>query len=413
MRRVIVAGGGPAGMMAAVSAAEQGAEVLLLERMDRVGRKMSITGKGRCNVTNAGDLQEILKNVPGNGKFLNSCLRAFDNEDVIQFFEEAGVPTKVERGNRVFPVSDRAADVVDALLARMHELGVRIRTKCRVREILTENGSAAGVRLEDGSSEKGDAVILAVGGKSYPGTGSTGDGYPMSRRLGHTVTRILPALVPLETEEEWPREAQGLSLRNVRVTMLSEGKKLMEDFGEMLFTHYGVSGPMILSLSRTAAMELADGHFVELIINLKPALSQEKLDQRIRRDFEAQLRKQVKNSLNGLLPAKLIPIVIDLAYLDPEKPVNQITQEERRRLGETLQHLVLTVTKTRPIEEAIVTAGGVSVKEINPKTMESKLIPGLYFAGEVVDVDAFTGGYNLQAAFSMGAAAGKWSARNE
>ncbi|MBR6268288.1 MAG: NAD(P)/FAD-dependent oxidoreductase [Selenomonadaceae bacterium] len=410
MKRIIVVGGGPAGMMAAVNAAENGASVLLLERMDRVGRKMSITGKGRCNITNASDLQEILKNIPGNGKFLNSSMRAFDNEDVIRFFEDAGVPVKVERGNRVFPVSDHASDVVEAMLGRLHDLGVRIQTHARVKEILAENGSVKGVRLESGVEEKADAVILAVGGASYPGTGSSGDGYGIARQLGHTVTHILPALVPLETEEDWPKEAQGLSLRNVRAALFSDGKKLKEEFGEMLFTHFGVSGPIILSLSRTAAAELASGSFVELVINLKPALSQEKLDQRIRRDFEEQLRKQVKNSLNGLLPAKLIPIVIDLAYLDPEKQVNQVTQEERKRLGETLQHLALTITKTRPLAEAIVTAGGVSVKEINPKTMESKLVHGLYFAGEVVDVDALTGGYNLQAAFSMGAAAGTWSA---
>ena len=397
-------------MMAAVKAAENGATVLLMERMDRVGRKMSITGKGRCNITNASDLQEILKNIPGNGKFLNSSMRAFDNEDVIRFFEDAGVPVKVERGNRVFPVSDHASDVVEAMLGRLHDLGVRIQTHARVKEILAENGSVKGVRLESGVEEKADAVILAVGGASYPGTGSSGDGYGIARQLGHTVTHILPALVPLETEEDWPKEAQGLSLRNVRAALFSDGKKLKEEFGEMLFTHFGVSGPIILSLSRTAAAELASGSFVELVINLKPALSQEKLDQRIRRDFEEQLRKQVKNSLNGLLPAKLIPIVIDLAYLDPEKQVNQVTQEERKRLGETLQHLALTITKTRPLAEAIVTAGGVSVKEINPKTMESKLVHGLYFAGEVVDVDALTGGYNLQAAFSMGAAAGTWSA---
>ena len=410
MKRIIVVGGGPAGMMAAVKAAENGASVLLLERMDRVGRKMSITGKGRCNITNASDLQEILKNIPGNGKFLNSSMRAFDNEDVIRFFEDAGVPVKVERGNRVFPVSDHASDVVEAMLGRLHDLGVRIQTHARVKEILAENCSVKGVRLESGVEEKAEAVILAVGGASYPGTGSSGDGYGIARQLGHTVTPILPALVPLETEEDWPKEAQGLSLRNVRAALFSDGKKLKEEFGEMLFTHFGVSGPIILSLSRTAAAELASGSFVELVINLKPALSQEKLDQRIRRDFEEQLRKQVKNSLNGLLPAKLIPIVIDLAYLDPEKQVNQVTQEERKRLGETLQHLALTITKTRPLAEAIVTAGGVSVKEINPKTMESKLVHGLYFAGEVVDVDALTGGYNLQAAFSMGAAAGTWSA---
>ncbi|MBR6342381.1 MAG: NAD(P)/FAD-dependent oxidoreductase [Selenomonadaceae bacterium] len=428
MKRIIVVGGGPAGMMAAVKAAEYGAEVLLLERMDRVGRKMSITGKGRCNITNAADLQEILSNIPGNGAFLNSSLRAFDQQDVIRFFEEAGVPTKVERGNRVFPRSDKAADVVQAMLERLHLLGVKIRTKARVTALLTEalpresEGSPTkpgklrqtqaicGVRLEDGTAESADAVILAVGGASYPGTGSSGDGYPMAERLGHTVTKLLPALVPLETEEEWPKEAQGLSLRNVRVALFSEGKRLQELFGEMLFTHFGVSGPLILSLSRRAAQELDAGHFVEISINLKPALTPEQLDARICRDFGKYIRKQAKNGLHDLLPGKLIPIVLDLAYLDAEKPIHQITQEERRRLGETVQHMTLTISRTRPMAEAIVTSGGISVKEIQPKTMESKLVKGLYFAGEVVDVDAFTGGYNLQAAFSMGAAAGQWSA---
>ncbi|MBQ9616178.1 MAG: aminoacetone oxidase family FAD-binding enzyme, partial [Selenomonadaceae bacterium] len=338
------------------------------------------------------------------------------------------VPTKVERGNRVFPRSDKAADVVQAMLERLHLLGVKIRTKARVTALLAEalpresegnptkpgklrqTQAICGVRLEDGTAESADAVILAVGGASYPGTGSSGDGYPMAERLGHTVTKLLPALVPLETEEEWPKEAQGLSLRNVRVALFSEGKRLQELFGEMLFTHFGVSGPLILSLSRAAAQELDAGHFVEISINLKPALTPEQLDARICRDFGKYIRKQAKNGLHDLLPGKLIPIVLDLAYLDAEKPIHQITQEERRRLGETIQHMTLTISRTRPMAEAIVTSGGISVKEIQPKTMESKLVKGLYFAGEVVDVDAFTGGYNLQAAFSMGAAAGQWSA---
>lgn len=412
-KRILVIGAGPAGMMAAIKAAENGARVTLLEKMNRVGKKMLITGKGRCNITNAAEIPEIIANVPGNGVFLNSSLRAFDNQEVIRFFEDAGVPTKVERGNRVFPQSDRAADAVDAMLGKLHELGVRLVMETAVREILVEDGRAVGARTEKGEAFYGDAVILAVGGTSYPGTGSSGDGYEMARKLGHHVTEILPALVPLETEETWVKDAQGLSLRNVRVTLLADGKKEEELFGEMMFAHFGVTGPVILSLSRKAARLLAEGRFVELALNLKPALSPEKLDARVQRDFSKYIRKQLKNSLHDLLPGKLIDPVMDAAYLDPDRPVHEITQEERGRLVHALQHLMLTVTRTRPLAEAIVTAGGVSVKEIHPKTMESKLVPGLYFAGEVVDVDAYTGGYNLQAAFSMGAAAGCWSVWNE
>lgn len=409
MKRILVVGAGPAGMMAAVKAAENGAEVCLLEKMERVGKKMLITGKGRCNLTNAAEIPEIIRNIHGNGAFLNSSLRAFDNQDVMSFFEDAGVPVKVERGNRVFPKSDRAADVVDALLARLHELQVKVETGVQVQDILLQEGKAAGIRATDGRIYTADAVILAVGGASYPGTGSAGDGYRMAKEVGHTVTEILPSLVPLEVEEDWIRDVQGLSLRNVRVTLLSDGEKKEEHFGEMMFAHFGVTGPVILSLSRLAAYLLAEGHAVELQLNLKPALTPEQLDARIIRDFSKYQRKQVKNGMHDLLPGKLIPPVIDLAYLDGEKPVHEVTQEERRRLVDVLQHLLLTVTKTRPLAEAIVTAGGVSVKEIQPKTMESKLVPNLYFAGEIVDVDAFTGGYNLQAAFSMGAAAGNWS----
>lgn len=409
MKKILVIGGGPAGMMAAVKAAEQGAQVVLLEKMRRVGKKMLITGKGRCNITNAADIPEIIRNILGNGAFLNSSLRAFDNQEVIRFFEEHGVPTKVERGSRVFPVSDHAADVVGAMLEYLHELGVKVETNAAVKEILTEGGKAAGVRLASGEILPADAVILAVGGASYPGTGSAGDGYEIARKLGHTVTEIRPSLVPLETEEDWVKEAQGLSLRNVQVTLLADGEKAGEEFGEMMFTHFGVTGPIILSLSRTAAEQLQKGAFVELVINLKPALTPEKLEARVQRDFEKYIRKEIKNALHDLLPNKLIMPVIDLAYLPPDKPIHQVTREERLRLVETLQNLTLTITRTRPIAEAIVTAGGVSTKEIQPKTMESRLVPGLYFAGEVVDVDAYTGGYNLQAAFSMGAAAGTWS----
>ena len=299
------------------------------------------------------------------------------------------------------------------MVHRLHELGVRIELEMPVADILLQEGRVAGVRTKSGAHYKADAVILAVGGASYPGTGSTGDGYEMARKLGHTVVPLRPSLVPLETEEEWVKDVQGLSLRNVRATLLAGGEKVQEMFGEMMFTHFGVTGPIILSMSRRAAKCLAEGKFVELELNLKPALTPEKLDARIQRDFEQHIRKSLKNGLLDLLPHKLIEPVLDCAYLDPEKPVHQVTAEERHRLAETLQHLTLTITKTRPLAEAIVTAGGVSVREINPKTMESKLVPGLYFAGEVVDVDAYTGGYNLQAAFSMGNAAGCWSVWND
>ena len=416
MKQILVIGAGPAGMMAAIRAAENGAAVTLLEKMKRPGRKMMITGKGRCNITNAADVPEIIRNIHGNGAFLNSSMRAFDNQDVMEFFRQQGVPVKVERGNRVFPVSDKAQDVVDAMVHRLHELDVRIELEMPVADILLQEGRVAGVRTKSGAHYKADAVILAVGGASYPGTGSTGDGYEMAKKLGHTVVLLRPSLVPLETEEEWVKDVQGLSLRNVRATLLAGGEKVQEMFGEMMFTHFGVTGPIILSMSRRAAKCLAEGKFVELELNLKPALTPEKLDARIQRDFEQHIRKSLKNGLLDLLPHKLIEPVLDCAYLDPEKPVHQVTAEERHRLAETLQHLTLTIAKTRPLAEAIVTAGGISVKEVNPstmKTMESKLVPGLYFAGEVVDVDAYTGGYNLQAAFSMGNAAGCWSVWND
>ena len=416
---IIVIGAGPAGMMAAIKAAElqqaQGdaVAVTILEKMQKPGRKMMITGKGRCNITNGADVTEIIKNVQGNGRFLNSSLRAFDNQDVIAFFEEQGVATKVERGQRVFPQSDKAQDAVDALVRRLHKLGVRIETGTAVQDILSQDGGVAAVRTAAGGIYPAGAVILAVGGASYPGTGSSGDGYRMAAKLGHTITTILPSLVPLTTEEDWVREVQGLSLRNVRATLLADGEARESLFGEMMFTHFGVTGPLILSLSRKVSYLLAEGgHLLELSINLKPALSQEQLDARLRRDFEKYQRKTIKNGLVDLLPHKLIDQVLDYAFLSPDKPVHQITAEERHRLAETLQQLTLTISGTRPLAEAIVTAGGVSVKEIDPRTMQSKLIKGLYFAGEVVDVDAFTGGYNLQAAFSMGAAAGQWAVRN-
>lgn len=415
-KNIIVIGAGPAGMMAAIKAAEtqqllgEPVTVSILEKMQKPGRKMMITGKGRCNITNAADVPEIIRNIRGNGRFLNSSLRAFDNQAVIAFFEEQGVATKVERGQRVFPQSDKAQDAVEAMLRRLHQLDVRLETGAAVQDILAQEGEIRAVRTASGAVYPAAAVILAAGGASYPGTGSSGDGYRMATELGHTITPILPSLVPLTTEEEWVKDVQGLSLRNVRAGLLVNGEMQESLFGEMMFTHFGVTGPLILSMSRTVSCLLSDGgHLLELTINLKPALSQEQLDARLQRDFEKYRRKAIKNGLMDLLPHKLIEPVLDYAFLPPDKPVHQITAEERHRLGETLQHLTLTISGTRPLSEAIVTAGGVSVKEIDPKTMQSKLVKGLYFAGEVVDVDAFTGGYNLQAAFSMGAAAGQWA----
>ena len=413
MKTILVIGAGPAGMMAAIKAAENGADVTILEKMKRPGKKMLITGKGRCNITNAATVPEIIKNIHGNGKFLNSSMRAYDNEDVIYFFESQGVPTKVERGQRVFPVSDKAQDVVDAMVHKLHELGVKIVTESPVAEILAQDDKIKAVKLQSGASLKADAVILCTGGASYPGTGSTGDGYKMAAKLGHTLVDIRPSLVPLETEEDWVKSVQGLSLRNVKATLLVDGEKKTDMFGEMMFTHFGVTGPIILSLSRAATEALQADSFVELELNLKPALAEDVLDARLQRDFAKYQRKQLVNAMVDLLPHKLIEPVLDAAFLAPDKPVHQVTAEERHRLGQTLQHLPLTITQARPIAEAIVTAGGISVKEINPKTMESKLVKGLYFAGEVVDVDAYTGGYNLQAAFSMGAAAGNWSVWND
>ena len=413
MKKIIVIGAGAAGMMAAAKAAENGAEVILLEKMKRVGKKMLITGKGRCNITNTASVPELIKNMIGNGSFLNSAIRAFDNEDVVSFFNELGLVTKVERGGRVFPESDKAADVVGTMMRQLHRLGVKIETEMAVKRILVEDGRVVGIESMSGALYKSDAVILAAGGSSYPGTGSSGDGYAMAEAIGHTIVPLRPSLIPLETEEEWVRETQGLSLRNVRVTALADGKKIGEEFGEMLFSHFGVTGPIILSLSRVVADALSQNQFVELIINLKPALTPETLDKRIQRDFEKYIRKQLKNSLHDLLPSKLIQPVMDLSYLDGEKEIHQITKEERLRLLETLQHLRLTVTKTRPLAEAIVTAGGVETKQISPKTMESKVVKGLYFAGEVIDIDGYTGGFNLQAAFSTGAAAGQYAVWND
>jgi len=381
--------------------------------MPRVGRKMMITGKGRCNVTSADDVPDIIRNIIGNGRFLNSSLRAFDNADVMAFFEGLGVPLKTERGNRVFPQSDRAADVVDAMMKHLRDQEVEIRTNTSVSGLLTEANKIYGVRLVDGSEVEAAAVILAMGGASYPATGSTGDGYVLARAVGHTVTPIFPALVPLVTRETWVREVQGLSLRNVRATLYHAGKKEQDFFGEMLFTHFGVTGPIILQLSRRASELLRDGKKdIELRLNLKPALTHEKLRERVDRDFAAYEQKHLHNGMIDLLPKRLIDIVLNAAGLAPERVVGQISSKERERLVRVLQALPLTIMGTRPIAEAIVTAGGVATHEINPRTMESKIVKHLYFVGELVDVDAYTGGYNLQAAFSMGHAAGCHSVWN-
>ena len=413
VNQIVIVGAGPAGMMAAAAAAECGGSVLLLEKMPRVGRKMMITGKGRCNVTSADDVPDIIRNIIGNGRFLNSSLRAFDNADVMAFFEGLGVPLKTERGNRVFPQSDRAADVVDAMMKHLRDQEVEIRTNTSVSGLLTEANKICGVRLVDGSEVEAAAVILAMGGTSYPATGSTGDGYALARAVGHTVTPIFPALVPLVTRETWVREVQGLSLRNVCATLYHAGKKEQDFFGEMLFTHFGVTGPIILQLSRRASELLRDGKKdIELRLNLKPALTHEKLRERVDRDFAAYEQKHLHNGMIDLLPKRLIDIVLNAAGLAPERVVGQISSKERERLVRVLQALPLTIMGTRPIAEAIVTAGGVATHEINPRTMESKIVKHLYFVGELVDVDAYTGGYNLQAAFSMGHAAGCHSVWN-
>ncbi|WP_328597279.1 BaiN/RdsA family NAD(P)/FAD-dependent oxidoreductase [Heliobacterium mobile] len=417
--RIIVVGGGAAGLTAAIMGARAGAPVLLLEKKDQLGRKLMITGKGRCNVTNAAnDVEEIIANLPGNGRFLYGALRAFDHRQTMRFFEEElRLPLKVERGNRVFPESDRAADVVDAMAREMKRLKVDVQTGVSVTAVeLDEDGQVAGVRTGQGTKIPGRAVIIATGGSTYPGTGSTGDGYRMAADLGLHVTTLRPSLVPLIAQEDWVKELQGLALKNVRVTLWDpRGKKLGEEFGEMLFTHFGLSGPIVLSLSKKATnyweKSGKEREPLTIKINLKPALTPEQLDARIQRDFHEYLRKQYKNALGDLLPKSLIPVVIRLSKIDEDKFVHQITRQERHQLLETLTGMTVTVIGHRPMSEAIVTAGGVDIKEIDPKTMASKRVPGLFFAGEVVDVDGYTGGFNLQAAWSMGYVAGRAAAK--
>lgn len=412
MANVLVIGGGAAGLLAGIAAAQSGAQTVILEKMRRPGKKILITGKGRCNITNNCDLQEIIKNIPGNGRFLNSALRRFTNQDIVQLLEDNGLPTKVERGGRVFPVSDKAADVVDTFVKIYKNYGGRLLTDCKVKSITAEFGKITGAVTADGQKFAADAVILAAGGSSYPGTGSDGSGVKLAKALGHTIVPLAPSLVPLESDSPYIAGLQGLSLRNIEGTVYADGKKIGSEFGEMLFTHFGVSGPIILSLSKCVAEAFARGaQEVELAIDLKPALDKDKLDARLQRDFTQYSRKQMPNGMKDLLPQRLIAPVLDQAFIDEEKFVNQLSRAERRRLVDVLKAFTVPITGTRPIAEAIVTAGGVSLKEIDPKTMESKLIKGLFFAGEVMDIDGYTGGYNLQAAFSTGYAAGTFAAQ--
>ncbi|MCR4441152.1 MAG: NAD(P)/FAD-dependent oxidoreductase [Peptococcaceae bacterium] len=406
---VVVIGGGAAGMMAAGRAGELGARVILLEKNRVLGRKIGISGKGRCNVTNSGELRDFIENYPCNGQFLYSSLNRFSNVNLMQFLEKRGIPLKKERGGRVFPASDRAADIVAGLSRYLAENGVDVRLGERVLEIMAANGAVRGIRTAQ-EAISAYQVIVATGGKSYPATGSTGDGYDWAARLGHTIVPLRPALVPLNIREEWVKELQGLTLKNVEASVLEEEKALAGEFGEMLFTHFGVSGPIIMTLSRKVVERAAAPGKLKLKINLKPALSKEELDRRLARDFQKYRKKQLKNALDDLLPKRLIPRIIEASGINPGKFVNQLTREERRRLLDVLTGFTLTIAGPRSLSEAIVTAGGVLLTEINPKTMESRLVKGLYFAGEILDIDGYTGGYNLQAAFSTGYAAGEAAA---
>ena len=406
MSKVLIVGGGAAGMFASVWAARNGHEVLLFEKNDRLGRKLFITGKGRCNITNAcEDIETLFSSVTSNSKFLYSGFYGFTNQDAIAFFEELGVRTKVERGDRVFPVSDHSSDVIRALEREMDRQGVQIYLKTSVKELQIEDKKVVGIVLQNGQKVLGDACIVATGGLSYPITGSDGDGLEFAKKAGHKVTECLPSLVPMEAEEDWVRDLMGLSLRNVKVQIFDSKKKLYEDFGEMLFTHFGVSGPLVLSASSYVGKKLKD-HPLKMVIDLKPALSRDQLDKRVLRDFEENQNRQFHNAVGGLFPSKLVPVIIELSGIAPDKKVNVISKEERTHLVDLIKHLELTLTGLRDYNEAIITKGGVKVKEIDPGTMESKLVEGLYFIGEVLDLDALTGGFNLQIAWSTAYAAG-------
>lgn len=409
MSKIIVIGGGAAGMMAALAAADAGGRVTLLEQNEKIGKKLFITGKGRCNVTNAGDMDNLFDNVMTNAKFLYSAFYTYDNRALMNFLEKSGCPLKVERGNRVFPVSDHSSDIIAAFRKELQNRKVEILLHTRVQEILTkkrEEGRlcAAGVLTADGKKYSADGVILATGGLSYPGTGSTGDGYMFAKKLGHRITECKPSLVPLMIQEDWCRDAMGVSLKNVELRLMCGKKQLYSGFGEMLFTHYGITGPLVLSASSYYA-DRAKGE-TRAFLDLKPALTEEQLDKRVLRDFEENINRQFKNALGHLFPAKMIPVMIRLSGIDPEKKVHEISRQERIQFVRLIKNIPMTVIGTADFREAIITKGGVCVKEVNPSTMESKLVEKLFFAGELLDLDALTGGYNLQIAWSTGYLAG-------
>ncbi len=406
MKKCIVIGGGAAGMLAAYQAAKGGQKVLLLEKNEKLGKKIYITGKGRCNITNMTDVESLLKNTVSNTKFLYSSFYSFDSEQLVAFLEEYGCATKVERGNRVFPVSDKASDVIFALQRAMKDVGVEVKLQTKVKSLLVSNEQIEGVELADGSKIQASKVIVCTGGKSYPTTGSDGDGFRFAESLGIKVVNPRPALVPFLCKETWCKDLMGLALKNVSVTIGKGKKVLFQDFGEMLFTHFGISGPLILSASSLYSKKNSQEE-MELFIDLKPALSVEQLDKRVLRDFEENQNKQFKNAIAGLFPQRLLPVMIKLSQIDPDKKVNEISKVERLSFVNLIKNLPLTIVGTRGFEEAIITQGGISVKEINPSTMESKKVKGLFFAGEVIDVDAFTGGFNLQIAWSTGYLAGQ------
>lgn len=403
---VIVIGGGPAGIMAAGAAGARGRKVLLVEKNEKLGKKLFITGKGRCNITNAAEMDEFMSYIPKNSKFLYSAFRGLSNTDIISLLNELGLRTKVERGGRVFPESDKSSDVLKALLKYLDKNNVEIMLNTAVKKVETKDNRIDSVVLADGRSLSCDSVVICTGGISYPQTGSTGEGHKFAEAAGHTITELFPSLIPLIVKEDYIKELQGLSLKNVAIKVLVDNKAIYNDFGEMLFTHYGLTGPIILSASFYISEHLRKHQNIKVFIDLKPALAEEELDKRIIKDFQENINKSFKNSLNALLPQKLIPVIIKLSKIDENKEVNQISKEERKQLVSLLKNMEFNIAGTRPIAEAIVTSGGISLKEINPKTMESKLVEGLYFAGEVMDLDAFTGGFNLQIAFSTGYAAG-------
>lgn len=404
MSKVLIIGGGAAGMMAGIFSARNGHDTVIFEKNEKCGKKVYITGKGRCNITNAGDMEDIQNSIVTNKKFMYSSLNKFSNYDVMGLFDELGLAIKVERGNRVFPESDKSSDVIGALVRELNTLGVEIRYNTIVKDVITKDGEFSYIVTQDGKKHFGDAVIIATGGKSYPVTGSTGDGYEFARKIGHTVTKLSPALVPFNTKEEYVKELQGLSLRNVGVTICHKDKVVYSDFGELLFTHFGVSGPTIISAS-SKLTDLIAKEQLKLYIDLKPALDEKQLDERILRDFAENINKSLKNALDGLYPKKLIPVIINLSGIDENKKINEVSKMERARLVELTKRFPMTLIGLRGYNEAIITQGGVTVTEINPSTMESKLAKGVHFAGEVIDVDAVTGGFNLQIAWSTAYAA--------